>query len=81
MNYWGINSMPLHLHAVVITMPPEFDHDDVRWEDDLGMSHGFGYRGKGDGEIHVTVCQVCSNENYLSQSICIFCGFDPNKNL
>jgi hypothetical protein len=71
--------MPKKLTMVFRVNGPSYDHDDILWFDDQGNFFGLGYIGRGDDKtIRVVRCPECVNENYMSQPICIKCGFFPN---
>lgn len=65
--------------TVVYPTPKSNDSDDVRWEAPNGSVQGYGFIPKeGEPLIHVVRCPRCHNENYMSQPVCISCGFSPN---
>lgn len=73
------NATLILLTTNIYPTPDTSDSNDVRWIDQGGVERGFGYMSKqGDKSIHIVRCPMCENENYLHQTICITCGFDPN---
>jgi hypothetical protein len=71
----------------IIAMPPEYDHDIVRWEDgDKSSGEGFIartiYDGRPAGWINLERCPECGGENYalaVTGGICCWCGFNANE--
>lgn len=65
--------------TVMYPTADDHDSDDIRWEAPDGSIQGYGFMSKGvDRTIHVVRCPKCHNENYMAQSVCVHCGFDPN---
>lgn len=64
--------------TVMYPTPDTHDSNDIRWETEDGRVQGYGYQSKESGDIHIRRCPRCHNENYMSQTVCITCGFSPN---
>ena len=61
----------------VIKMPPDHDHDQVRWD-----NGGYGYIGRIGKKICIERCPKCLGENYgpgVATGHCCCCGYDPNE--
>lgn len=68
----------MKLIATFYQTSDDYDSDEVRWVDEDHNPHGFGFMSKKTGIIHIRYCPVCGGENYMSQQVCVGCGFSPN---
>lgn len=66
------------MKTILIQTPSDHDSDDIRWVDDAGKEHGFGFVAKGEKKIAVIRCPECERENYalaVLDGVCVWCGF------
>lgn len=71
----------MKLQLVVTPTPADHDSDNCTWKDEQGKYRGGGYIPKEEPKVvHITRCPNCLGENYMSQPICIKCGFVPEEN-
>jgi hypothetical protein len=76
----------MKLELLVFEYKEGHDSDDCTWvgkdKDGDKELRGGGFipvGGERKGIIHIVRCPECLRENYMSQTVCINCGFTPDE--